>query len=64
MLITQQINFSLNESTFQLGQQIYDHDSERYGASAVAVAVAAQVVAQFGLTYQFIDIDNPAGFRD
>jgi len=32
------------------------HASERYGAPAAA----AQVAAQFGLTHQFIDIDNPA----
>ena len=32
------------------------HASERYGAPAVA----AQIAAQFGLTHQFIDIDNPA----
>lgn len=32
------------------------HASERYGAPAVA----AQMAAQFGLTHQFIDIDNPA----
>ena len=32
------------------------HASERYGAPAVA----AHVAAQFGLTHQFIDIDNPA----
>ncbi len=32
------------------------HASERYGAAAVAAAVAAQ----FGLAHQFIDIDNPA----
>ena len=32
------------------------HASERYGAPAVA----AQMAAQFELTHQFIDIDNPA----
>jgi len=32
------------------------HASERYGA----LAVAAQVAAQFGLQHRFIDIDNPA----
>ena len=32
------------------------HASERYGAPAVA----AHVAAQFGLTHEFIDIDNPA----
>jgi len=32
------------------------HATERYGAPAVA----AHVAAQFGLTHQFIDIDNPA----
>ncbi len=32
------------------------HATERYGAPAVAT----QVAAQFGLTHQFIDIDNPA----
>ena len=32
------------------------HATERYGAPAVAAAVAAQ----FGLSHQFIDIDNPA----
>ena len=32
------------------------HASERYGAPAVA----AQIASQFGLTHQFIDIDNPA----
>ena len=32
------------------------HASERYGAPAVA----AHVAARFGLTHQFIDIDNPA----
>lgn len=32
------------------------HASERYGAPAVAAAVAAQ----FGLVHDFIDIDNPA----
>ncbi len=32
------------------------HASERYGAPAVA----AHMAAQFGLSHQFIDIDNPA----
>ncbi|MES2189258.1 MAG: Nif3-like dinuclear metal center hexameric protein [Pseudomonadota bacterium] len=32
------------------------HASERYGAPAVAV----QVASQWGLTHEFIDIDNPA----
>ena len=32
------------------------HASERYGAPAVA----GQIAQQFGLTHQFIDIDNPA----
>jgi dinuclear metal center YbgI/SA1388 family protein len=32
------------------------HASERYGAPAVA----AHVAAQFGLTHEFVDIDNPA----
>ena len=32
------------------------HASERYGAPAVA----AHVAGQFGLTHEFIDIDNPA----
>jgi dinuclear metal center YbgI/SA1388 family protein len=32
------------------------HATERYGAPAVA----AHVAAQFGLTHQFIDIENPA----
>jgi len=32
------------------------HASERYGAPAVA----SHVAAQFGLTHEFIDIDNPA----
>jgi dinuclear metal center YbgI/SA1388 family protein len=32
------------------------HASERYGAPAMA----AHVAAQFGLTHQFIDIENPA----
>ena len=32
------------------------HASERYGARAVA----AHMAAQFGLTHEFIDIDNPA----
>ncbi len=32
------------------------HASERYGAPAVA----AHVAVQFGLTHEFIDIDNPA----
>jgi dinuclear metal center YbgI/SA1388 family protein len=32
------------------------HATERYGAPAVA----AHVAAQFGLTHEFIDIDNPA----